>query len=133
MNNEIVESFVEVESLDESSFLKVRETLSRIGIASRKENKLYQSCHVFHKQGKYYIVHFLEMFLLDGRGQALSEEDKGRRNTIINLLQEWGLIKIMNPAMVAEPRASMRGIKVIPYAEKKNWLLCSKYEIGSRH
>src|SRR5210317_2584873 len=101
----LVDSFVEVLLKDQDDFLKVRETLTRIGIASPKERKLYQSCHILHKRGKYYIVHFKELFALDGKSTDFSEDDKGRRNTIINLLKEWELIDVVNNDMIESPRA----------------------------
>ncbi len=110
-------------------FLKVRETLTRIGVASRKENKLYQSCHILHKQGRYFIVHFKELFLLDGKKANLEENDINRRNTIATLLSDWGLVSF---AVKAElDCAPLRQIKIIPYKEKTNWELCPKYNIGN--
>lgn len=110
-------------------FLKVRETLTRIGVASRKENKLYQSCHILHKQGRYFIVHFKELFLLDGKKANLEENDINRRNTIATLLSDWGLASF---AVKAElDCAPLRQIKIIPYKEKTNWELCPKYNIGN--
>ena len=110
-------------------FLKVRETLSRIGVASRKEKKLYQSCHILHKQGKYFIVHFKELFALDGKNTNLSENDIARRNTIVNLLNDWGLVDIVGEA---EPSAPLSQIKVISFKEKSEWLLETKYNIGKK-
>ena len=110
-------------------FLKVRETLSRIGVASRKEKKLYQSCHILHKQGKYFIVHFKELFALDGKNTNLSENDIARRNTIVNLLNDWGLVNIVGEA---EPSAPLSQIKVISFKEKSEWLLETKYNIGKK-
>ena len=110
-------------------FLKVRETLSRIGVASRKEKKLYQSCHILHKQGKYFIVHFKELFALDGKNTNLSENDIARRNTIVNLLNDWGLVNVVG---VAEPSAPLSQIKVISFKEKNEWLLETKYNIGKK-
>jgi hypothetical protein len=121
---------VEVRLTDPNNFLKVKETLTRIGVASRKEKKLYQSCHILHKQGKYYIVHFKELFALDGKATDFSEEDKARRNTIANLLEEWGLIEIVDHAMVDEPKSPMNQVKVISFKEKHEWELTSKYSIG---
>lgn len=110
-------------------FLKVRETLTRIGVASRKEKKLYQSCHILHKQGRYFIVHFKELFLLDGKKANLEENDVNRRNTIATLLSDWGLTSF---AVKAElDCAPLRQIKIIPYKEKANWELCPKYNIGN--
>ena len=110
-------------------FLKVRETLSRIGVASRKEKKLYQPCHILHKQGKYFIVHFKELFALDGKNTNLSENDIARRNTIVNLLNDWGLVNVVGEA---EPSAPLSQIKVISFKEKSEWLLETKYNIGKK-
>tara|TARA_B100000780_G_scaffold27750_1_gene17571 strand:+ start:30169 stop:30576 length:408 start_codon:yes stop_codon:yes gene_type:complete len=110
-------------------FLKVRETLTRIGVASRKENKLYQSCHILHKQGRYFIVHFKELFLLDGKKANLEENDINRRNTIATLLSDWGLVSFA--VKVELDCAPLRQIKIIPYKEKTNWELCPKYNIGN--
>tara|TARA_Y100001938_G_scaffold151167_1_gene246776 strand:- start:1523 stop:1927 length:405 start_codon:yes stop_codon:yes gene_type:complete len=119
----------EVTLKEPDDFLKVRETLSRIGVASRKEKKLYQSCHILHKQGRYYIVHFKELFALDGKKTNLSENDIARRNTIVNLLNDWGLVDVNN---VAEPAAPLSQIKVISFREKNDWMLETKYNIGKR-
>jgi hypothetical protein len=117
-------------SLGESDdFLKVRETLSRIGVASRKERKLYQSCHILHKQGRYFIVHFKELFALDGKPTSISINDVERRNTIAGLLSDWGLIEIVGNS---EPRAPLSQIKVLSYREKDEWILETKYNIGSK-
>ena len=110
-------------------FLKIRETLSRIGVASRKERKLYQSCHILHKQGRYYIVHFKELFALDGKQTNLSDNDVARRNTIANLLRDWGLVTIMGSA---EPVAPLSQIKIISFKEKSEWILETKYNIGKK-
>jgi hypothetical protein len=128
----LIDTFVEVQLSEAEDFLKIKETLTRIGVASRKENKLYQSCHILHKQNKYYIVHFKELFLLDGKVSNFSEDDKGRRNTIITLLKEWDLIKIMKPDMVESPKSPMGQIKIISYSDKKNWTLEAKYNIGRK-
>lgn len=128
--SELLESLVEIKLNDESDFLKIKETLQRIGVASRKENKLYQSCHILHKQGRYYIVHFKELFALDGKSTDFSEEDKGRRNTIASLLEEWNLLTIVDPSKVVEPRAPMSQIKIIAFKDKGNWELVAKYNIG---
>lgn len=130
--NDLLDSLVEVKFAEEEDFLKIKETLTRIGVASRKEKKLYQSCHIFHKQGKYYIVHFKEMFLIDGKTSDFSEEDKGRRNKIIQLLQEWGLLKVVEPELVSDPLASMSQIKIINHKEKNEWTLEAKYNIGRK-
>lgn len=126
------DSLIEVKIAEEEDFLKIKETLTRIGVASRKDNKLFQSCHILHKQSKYYIVHFKELFILDGKPSNFSEEDKGRRNTITNLLQEWGLIKIVEPEKIKEPKAPMSQIKIVSYKDKANWLLEAKYNIGRK-
>lgn len=130
--NDLLDSLVEVRFAEEEDFLKIKETLTRIGVASRKEKKLYQSCHIFHKQGKYYIVHFKEMFLIDGKPSNFSDEDKGRRNKIVQLLQEWGLLKAVEPELIAEPLASMSQIKIINHKEKNDWTLEAKYNIGRK-
>jgi hypothetical protein len=121
-----------VKIAEEEDFLKIKETLTRIGVASRKERKLYQSCHIFHKQGKYYIVHFKEMFTIDGKPSNFSEEDKGRRNKIIQLLQEWNLLKVVEPEKIIEPIASMSQIKIINHKEKDDWTLEAKYNMGRK-
>jgi hypothetical protein len=111
-------------------FLKVRETLTRMGVASKKENKLFQSCHILHKQGRYFIVHFKELFLLDGKRSNLEENDLFRRNTIATLLSDWGLVEIVDKTMCAE-HAPLRQVKIIPHKEKSEWELCTKYSIGN--
>ena len=132
--NNIVEwtpgSMLEVTLNEPDDFLKVRETLTRIGVASRKDKKLYQSCHILHKQGRYFIVHFKELFLLDGKKSNLEENDIARRNTIAQLMSDWGLITI--DGQKVEPLAPMRQIKIIPFKEKNEWELCPKYNIGSK-
>jgi hypothetical protein len=128
----IVDSLIEVRIAEEEDFLKIKETLTRIGVASRKDQKLYQSCHILHKQGKYYIVHFKELFALDGKPSDFTAEDKGRRNTIIQLLEEWGLIKIVEPEKINDPKAPMSQIKILPHKEKNNWTLEAKYNIGRK-
>jgi hypothetical protein len=128
--NDILESLIEIKIAEEEDFLKIKETLTRIGVASRKEKKLYQSCHIFHKQGKYYIVHFKEMFALDGKPSNFSEEDKGRRNKIIGLLQDWGLLKVVDPDRILEPQSAMSQIKIINHKEKNDWTLEAKYNMG---
>lgn len=112
-------------------FLKVRETLTRMGVASRKENKLFQSCHILHKQGRYFIVHFKELFLLDGKKSNLEEMDLLRRNTIAQLLADWGLVKIVDKEMISEC-APLRQVKIISHKEKDEWILCPKYNIGNK-
>lgn len=130
--NEFLDSLIEVKIAEEEDFLKIKETLTRIGVASRKEKKLYQSCHIFHKQGKYYIVHFKEMFIIDGKPSDFSEEDKGRRNKIASLLQEWGLLKVVEEERIVEPQASMSQIKIINHKEKNDWTLEAKYNMGRK-
>jgi len=121
---------LEVTLNEPDDFLKIKETLTRIGVASRKDNKLYQSCHILHKQGRYFIVHFKELFLLDGKPSNLIENDIERRNTITTLLSDWGLVDIVNTEQ-ALSRAPLRQIKVIPHKDKSLWELCTKYNIGS--
>ena len=121
---------LEVRLNEPDDFLKIRETLTRIGVASRKDQKLYQSCHILHKQGRYFIVHFKELFLLDGKPSNLLENDIQRRNTIATLLADWGLIEIVDPSR-AQDIAPLRQIKVIPFKEKSQWELCPKYNIGN--
>tara|TARA_B110001454_G_scaffold186221_1_gene182897 strand:+ start:213 stop:617 length:405 start_codon:yes stop_codon:yes gene_type:complete len=123
------EHMLEVGLKEPDDFLKIRETLSRIGVASRKEKKLYQSCHILHKQGRYYIVHFKELFALDGKQTNLSENDIARRNTIANLLNDWGLVDLMSNA---EPIAPLSQIKIISFKEKGEWVLETKYNIGKK-
>lgn len=125
-------NFVEVNLNEQDNFLKVRETLTRIGISSRKEKALYQSCHILHKQGKYYIVHFKELFALDGKPTNLSENDIQRRNAIAKLLEEWDLIVIVNPQIMLDNIAPMHQIKIIPFKEKNEWDLIAKYQIGTK-
>ena len=128
----VLDSLIEVKIGEEEDFLKIKETLTRIGVASRKEKKLYQSCHILHKQGKYYIVHFKEMFLLDGKPSNFTDEDKGRRNKIIELLQDWDLLKVLDSEKIEEPLASMNQIKIINHKEKSEWLLEAKYTMGRK-
>ena len=132
--NNIIEwspaSMLEVTLNEPDDFLKVRETLTRIGVASRKENKLYQSCHILHKQGRYFIVHFKELFLLDGKKSNLEENDIARRNTIATLMSDWGLISIEDKSKT-DLKAPLRQIKIIPFREKNEWELCPKYNIGA--
>jgi hypothetical protein len=125
------DQMIEVVLNEPDDFLKVRETLTRIGVASRKEKKIYQSCHILHKQGKYYIVHFKELFALDGKHANLTVNDVQRRNRIINLLSDWGLITIINPDSVLDV-APLNQIKVLSYKDKNDWILESKYNIGKK-
>lgn len=134
--NEIIpgtEDFIEIELKEKDDFLTVRETLTRMGISSHHKKTLYQSCHILHKRGRYYIVHFKELFKLDGKPTTISESDVGRRNRIATLLDEWGLLTITkNSKKRAEsPTVSVREIKILPYAQKESWTLQSKYSIGS--
>jgi len=122
---------VEVVLNEPDDFLKVRETLTRIGVASRKEKKIYQSCHILHKQGKYYIVHFKELFALDGKNTNLSLNDVQRRNRIVQLLSDWGLISVVNAEKIAD-LAPLNQIKVLSFKEKNDWTLESKYNIGRK-
>jgi hypothetical protein len=124
--------FVEVILTEQDDFLKVRETLTRIGVSSRKEKVLYQSCHILHKQGKYYIVHFKELFALDGKPSNISENDIQRRNAIAVLLEEWGLVKIINPNILTDNIAPLHQIKIISFKEKDEWDLIAKYNIGKK-
>jgi hypothetical protein len=125
------EDMLEVTITQPDDFLKVRETLTRIGVASRKDKTLYQSCHILHKQGKYYITHFKELFALDGKISTLSENDIQRRNTIAILLQDWNLIEIVDKSK-SENKAPLSQIKVLPFKEKKEWILSAKYNIGKK-
>ena len=129
----VLETLVEVKLDHEDDFLKVRETLTRIGVASRKDRTLYQSCHILHKQNRYYIVHFKELFMLDGKPSNFSDDDKARRNTIVDLLKQWGLITVCNPDMIKEPVALLSQIKVLSYKEKDEWELVTKYNIGKKN
>lgn len=122
---------VEVRLYNSEDFLKVKETLSRIGIASKKDNTLYQSCHILHKQGRYYIVHFKELFLLDGKEANISESDLGRRNRIVALLDEWELIEVVNFSMIEFNMIPIGQVKIIPFKEKSKWNLVTKYTIGN--
>jgi len=122
---------LEVSLVNQDDFLKVRETLTRIGVASRKDNTIYQSCHILHKQGRYFIVHFKELFALDGKATDLSENDMQRRNTIAHLLEDWGLVDILN-GDICEDTAPLSQIKVLSFGEKKDWNLVAKYNIGKK-
>lgn len=128
-----VENFVEIRLKDPQDFLKVRETLTRIGVPSRKENTLWQSCHILHKRGRYYLVHFKELFALDGAPTDFDENDIARRNTIACLLEEWDLVSIVNSDQVYTPRAPIGQIKILSFAEKSKWVLKAKYQIGRRY
>ena len=126
------QSMVEVKLKQPDDFLKVRETLTRIGVASRNEKKLYQSCHILHKQGKYYIVHFKELFLLDGKNSDFSDNDLQRRNRITKLLSDWGLVDIVNEGMI-EDASSISQIKILPHKEKAEWELIPKYSMDPKN
>ena len=122
---------LEVTLNEPDDFLKVRETLTRMGVASRKEQKLFQSCHILHKQGRYFLVHFKELFLLDGKKSNLEKSDLERRNTIAQLLSDWGLVNIVDKS-VCEHKAPLRQIKIVSFRDKSSWELCPKYNIGNR-
>lgn len=128
--DQVIETFAEVRLEHPDDFLKVKETLERIGVPSR--DSLYQSCHILHKRGRFFIVHFKEMFLLDGKPSSMNDTDLGRRNTICDLLQQWGLVTVCDPKGILEPRAKIRSLKIIPHRDKHKWLLKSKYTIGKR-
>ena len=132
MNDTLIQAMVEVKLDEPDDFLKVRETLTRIGIASRKEKTLFQSCHILHKQGKYYIVHFKELFALDGKTTNFTENDQARRNSIANLLAEWGLISLVEPDKSAEPTVPLSQLKILSFKEKDEWDLTPKYNIGNK-
>lgn len=130
----IISDCVEVTLPSPDEFLKVKETLTRIGVASRKDKTLFQSCHILHKQGRYYIVHFKELFLLDGKASQtlFDESDKARRNTIANMLAEWGLVVLSDPQKSASPVAPAAQVTILPFREKSEWKLVAKYEIGKK-
>jgi hypothetical protein len=130
-NENLVKDLVEITFPEKDDFLKIRETLTRIGVASRREQELFQSCHILHKRGKYYITHFKELFKLDGKPTSIDESDIGRRNTIVKLLEQWKLISIVDESMVSEPIAPLSQIKIIPHKEKSEWKLTTKYSIGN--
>lgn len=129
---ELVNSFVEVKLKDEQAFLKIRETLTRIGVASRHKRQLFQSCHILHKRGKYYILHFKQLFLLDQKDADFTENDLARTNTIANLLQSWGLLDLVDPNKSKEPVVPLSQIKILSYKEKNDWELLSKYTVGNK-
>ena len=126
------DELIEVLLKEPDDFLKVRETLSRIGVASKKDKTLYQSAHILHKQGKYYIIHFKELFILDGKKSDFSDDDKARLNTIANLLAEWNLLKLVDPSKSQDPVAPLSQIKIISHREKDDWILVTKYNIGKK-
>lgn len=127
-----IQDMLEVTIKQPDDFLKVRETLTRIGVASKKEKVLYQSCHILHKQGKYYIVHFKELFALDGKATDFSDNDMGRRNTVAKLLEDWELVKVVNKQMIEDPIVSLSQIKILSHKEKDDWKLIPKYNIGKK-
>jgi hypothetical protein len=131
-SNSLVDSLLEVCLEKEDDFLKIKETLTRIGVSSKKEKKLYQSCHILHKKGKYYIVHFKELFLLDGLKSDITEVDIGRRNTIGKLLEEWGLLKVVDKDKMNAILTPLNQIKIISHKEKGEWTLTPKYHIGKK-
>ena len=132
MNDTLIQAMVEVKLDEPDDFLKVRETLTRIGIASRKEKTLFQSCHILHKQGKYYIVHFKELFALDGKTTNFTENDTARRNSIANLLAEWELIELVETDKSADPTVPLSQLKILSFKEKDEWNLTPKYNIGNK-
>jgi len=132
MNDTLIQAMIEVKLDEPDDFLKVRETLTRIGIASRKEKTLFQSCHILHKQGKYYIVHFKELFALDGKTTNFTENDQARRNSIANLLAEWELISLVETDKSAEPTVPLSQLKILSFKEKDEWDLTPKYNIGNK-
>lgn len=124
---------IEVELKEADDFLKVKETLTRLGVASKKEKKIFQSCHILHKRGKYAIMHFKEMFILDGKDTNISDEDISRRNRIVSLLEEWGLVKVTRSKWLQnQAKIPMTFIKVLPYSQRLEWQLCSKYTVGEK-
>ena len=126
-----IEDMLEISFKENDDFLKIRETLTRIGVASRKNKTLYQSCHILHKRGRYYLVHFKELFALDGKESSITENDLARRNSIARLLDEWDLLSILDEEQSSAPLAPMSQIKVLPHKEKEEWNLIAKYNIGS--
>ena len=130
--NALIEEMVECTLTEPDDFLKIRETLTRIGVASRKDKTLFQSCHILHKQGRYYIVHFKELFALDGKPTNFSENDQARRNTIANLLAEWGLILLVDSERTSELIVPLNQLKILAYKEKEEWTLTAKYNIGNK-
>ena len=127
-----IDEMVECTLAEPDDFLKIRETLTRIGVASRKDKTLFQSCHILHKQGRYFIVHFKELFALDGKPTNFSENDQARRNTVANLLTEWGLIKLVKPQVTEELVVPLNQLKILSFKEKDQWNLTAKYNIGSK-
>lgn len=132
MINEEVNDLIEITFPEKDDFLKIRETLTRIGVASRKEKELFQSCHILHKRSKYYIVHFKELFKLDGKPTNIDENDIGRRNSIVKLLEQWNLVSVVDQGKIEAPLTPLSQIKIIPYRQKSEWKLTSKYSIGNK-
>ena len=130
--NALIDEMVECTLAEPDDFLKIRETLTRIGVASRKDKTLFQSCHILHKQGRYYIVHFKELFILDGKPTNFSENDQARRNTIANLLVEWSLIQLVNSEQTSTLVVPLNQLKILSYKEKEEWVLTAKYNIGNK-
>ena len=128
----IIEKMIEIKLKADDDFLKIKETLTRMGVASKKTKTLFQSCHILHKQGKYYIVHFKELFSLDGKPSDFTDEDEGRRNCIVKLLEEWGLLSVVDKAKSEMPMIPVSKIKIIPFKEKSEWELVAKYNIGKK-
>ena len=129
---EDIHNLVEITFPEKDDFLKIRETLTRIGVASRREKELFQSCHILHKRGKYYIVHFKELFKLDGKPSTIDETDIGRRNSIVTLLEQWKLLSVVDKDKIKEPLTPLSQIKIIPFKQKSEWKLTSKYSIGAK-
>lgn len=127
-----MENLVEVRLKKPDDFLRIKETLTRIGVASNKDKRLYQSCHILHKQGRYYILHFKELFMLDGKNSSFGSEDLARRNTIVKLLSEWNIVDVVNTKQIEEPQAPLTLIKIIPFREKSDWTLLTKYTVGKK-
>lgn len=127
-----MENLVEVRLKKPDDFLRIKETLTRIGVASNKDKRLYQSCHILHKQGRYYILHFKELFMLDGKNSSFGSEDLARRNTIVKLLSEWNIVDVVNSEQIEEPQAPLTLIKIIPFREKSDWTLLTKYTVGKK-
>lgn len=130
MIDDVTSDLIEVELSSPQDFLKIKETLTRIGIASSKDKRLFQTCHILHKRKKYYLTHFKELFRLDGKDTNFTEEDQARRNTIVSLLEEWGMLTILEPHRVEAPRISMTKVKILKHSEKVEWELVQKYSIG---
>jgi hypothetical protein len=130
--NDIVEKMIEIRLAKDDDFLKIKETLTRMGVASKKTKTLFQSCHILHKQGKYYITHFKELFALDGKPTDFTDDDEGRRNCIVKLLAEWGLLTVVNPSRIEQPIIPVAKLKIIPFKEKHEWELIAKYNIGKK-